>query len=294
MKKATWLALGLLSAAVVGAPALAASAPVGETIAMVATAYGPSAADNYPYGPTDYFGQPLTAGDVAVDPSIIPLKTCLYVTGYSSRSLPAGGFIGEADDTGGAIKGDRVDLFMNVSPAQVSNFGIQHVTVKVLGPANTAAGSGTAACSQYSAGGTSGGQNSSGGNANNGAGAGNGATTNSGTGGAGANGGNAGTAGNAGAGGAGGNGGAAGNAGAGGAGGNAGTAGNAGTGGAGGNGGAAGGANNGGTGGTAGAGGAGPSGAGGSSGRHHRFGRRDGHHWRGHWRRWAERRFDRR
>src|SRR5579875_1365363 len=103
-----WAALsgGLLMAiSLLGAPAHAA----GTTLTMEATAYGPSAADNYPYGPTDYFGQPLVAGDIAVDPSVIPLRTCLYVTGYQDPNLPAGGFIGEADDEGGAIKGLHVD-----------------------------------------------------------------------------------------------------------------------------------------------------------------------------------------
>jgi spore germination protein len=132
----------------------------GQTLTMEATAYGPSAADNYPYGPTDYFGQPLVAGDIAVDPSVIPLRTCLYVTGYQSPNLPAGGFIGEADDEGGAIKGMHVDLFMNANPTAVSNFGIQTVHVTILGPAQSTSLSGTAACASYAStighGGTSG------------------------------------------------------------------------------------------------------------------------------------------
>jgi cell wall-associated NlpC family hydrolase/3D (Asp-Asp-Asp) domain-containing protein len=124
----------------------------GQTLTMEATAYGPSAQDNYPYGATDYFGQPLTAGDVAVDPSVIPLRTCLYITGYQSPNLPPGGYIGEADDEGGAIKGAHVDLFMNASPSQVSNFGIQTVHVTILGPADSTSLSGTAACASYAAG----------------------------------------------------------------------------------------------------------------------------------------------
>lgn len=130
-------------------PAFAAS--TGQTMTMEATAYGPSLQDNYPYGPTDYFGQPLTAGDIAVDPTVIPLRTCLYVTGYSSPNLPTGGFIGEADDEGGAIKGMHVDLYMNASPSKVSNFGIQTVKVTVLGPARSTSLSGTAACAGYAA-----------------------------------------------------------------------------------------------------------------------------------------------
>lgn len=85
--------------------------PVLKAFHRIATSYGPSLADNYPYGPTDAFGQPLQNGMIAVDPSVIPLHTVLYVTGYHDNYLPSGGFLGQAMDTGGAIKGDRVDLF---------------------------------------------------------------------------------------------------------------------------------------------------------------------------------------
>lgn len=107
--------------------------PVLRVIHMMATAYGPSLQDNYPYGPVDAFGQPLAAGMVAVDPSVIPLHTYVYVSGYTDQNLPSGGFLGHAMDTGGAIKGDRIDIFMNASPRTVSNFGIEPVTVYVLG-----------------------------------------------------------------------------------------------------------------------------------------------------------------
>ena len=99
---------------------------------LTATAYGPSAQDNYPYGATDYFGRPLIPGDVAVDPNVIPLGTRLWVTGYSSPTLPQGGFLARAVDEGDAIQGSRIDLFINGSEATVSNFGIQHVTAYVL------------------------------------------------------------------------------------------------------------------------------------------------------------------
>lgn len=107
--------------------------PVLATYHMVATAYGPSLKDNYPYGPVDAFGQPLQAGMIAVDPSIIPLKSTVYVQGYKDSSLPSGGFLGHAMDTGGAIQGHRIDIFMNAGSRTVSNFGVQPVTVYVLG-----------------------------------------------------------------------------------------------------------------------------------------------------------------
>lgn len=101
-------------------------------MSLVATAYAPTLKDNYPYGPVDYYGKPLKAGDVAVDPRVIPLGTKLYVSGYHSPNLPAGGFTATANDTGGAIKGNRLDIFINASESQVSNFGIQRVTVCIL------------------------------------------------------------------------------------------------------------------------------------------------------------------
>lgn len=107
--------------------------PVIAVYHMVATAYGPSLKDNYPYGPTDYFGDPLKPGMIAVDPSVIPLKSRVYVTGYSDQQLPSGGFLGQAMDEGNAIKGHRIDIYMNAGPGAVSNFGFEPVTVYVLG-----------------------------------------------------------------------------------------------------------------------------------------------------------------
>jgi peptidoglycan hydrolase-like protein with peptidoglycan-binding domain len=101
---------------------------------MVATAYGPSLKDNFPYGPTDFFGQPLKPGMVAVDPSLIPLKSLVYVKGYTDPILPQGGFLGRALDTGDAIVGHRIDIYLKASPQQVSKFGIEPVTVYVLAP----------------------------------------------------------------------------------------------------------------------------------------------------------------
>lgn len=108
--------------------------PILRTITMTATAYGPSLQDNYPYGATDYFGQPLRFGMVAVDPSVIPLGTTLYIQGYNDANLPSGGFVAHALDEGGAIQGSRIDIFMPDGPSIVSNFGVQTVTVDVLGP----------------------------------------------------------------------------------------------------------------------------------------------------------------
>lgn len=107
--------------------------PVLAVYHMRATAYGPSRHDNYPYGATDYFGKPLAPGMVAVDPRVIPLKSTVYVAGYSDALLPSGGFLGKAVDTGNAIQGSRIDIYINGGIQAVSQFGIQPVTVYVLG-----------------------------------------------------------------------------------------------------------------------------------------------------------------
>lgn len=59
---------------------------------------------------------------VAVDPRVIPLGTKLYIPGYG---------YGIAEDTGGAIKGNRVDLFFN-SEGDCYNWGVRGVDVYIL------------------------------------------------------------------------------------------------------------------------------------------------------------------
>lgn len=61
-------------------------------------------------------------GLVAVDPSIIPLGSRLYIEGY--------GFA-RAADRGGAIKGNRLDVFLETA-AECRNWGVRKVKVYVL------------------------------------------------------------------------------------------------------------------------------------------------------------------
>lgn len=98
-----------------------------------ATAYDATWESNGNWGPVAAWkGLALSPGMIAVDPRIIPLGSKVFVTGYSDPNLPPGGFVGIAADTGGAIKGNRIDIYMEASPREVSNFGVQNAQVYVL------------------------------------------------------------------------------------------------------------------------------------------------------------------
>ncbi|MDA8336793.1 MAG: 3D domain-containing protein [Peptococcaceae bacterium] len=61
-------------------------------------------------------------GTVAVDPRVIPLGSRLYIEGYG---------YGTALDTGGAIYGDRIDLYFDTN-REVNDWGVRYVRVFVL------------------------------------------------------------------------------------------------------------------------------------------------------------------
>lgn len=88
-------------------------------LSMEATAY--LASDGNGDGITAT-GIPATYGVAAVDPSIIPLGSRLYIPGYGEAI---------AADTGGAIYGHRIDLCME-SYAEAMQFGRRNVTVYIL------------------------------------------------------------------------------------------------------------------------------------------------------------------
>ena len=77
-------------------------------------------------------GQPLCFGDVAVDPSVIPLGSRLFISGYSDSALPKGGFYAVANDMGGAIQGNRIDIFLPGGRSNADAFGIEQVMVRIL------------------------------------------------------------------------------------------------------------------------------------------------------------------
>ena len=67
-------------------------------------------------------GSRVTKGLVAVDPNVIPLGTRLYISGYGPAI---------ADDTGGAIIGQVIDVAFN-SRNEALQFGRRQVTVYIL------------------------------------------------------------------------------------------------------------------------------------------------------------------
>lgn len=73
-------------------------------------------------------GTKARPGVVSVDPSVIPLGTRLYIESLDG-SPDYGNAI--AEDTGGAIKGNKIDLFFSSNSAAI-NFGRRNVRVHIL------------------------------------------------------------------------------------------------------------------------------------------------------------------
>jgi uncharacterized protein YabE (DUF348 family) len=102
-------------------------------ITMTATAYDSSYESTGKKPGHKYYG--ITAsgtqarpGVVAVDPSVIPLGTKLYIE--SLDGTKDYGFA-IAEDTGGSIKGNKIDLFFNTS-SECYSFGRRKVNVYIL------------------------------------------------------------------------------------------------------------------------------------------------------------------
>ncbi|MEA2786798.1 MAG: hypothetical protein QOF71_2902 [Candidatus Eremiobacteraeota bacterium] len=91
----------------------------GSALSMVATAY--TAGCGGCSGITAS-GRPAGHGIVAVDPRVIPLGTRMYIPGYGHAV---------AGDTGGAIKGRRIDLGFNSNYA-ANQFGRRSITVYLI------------------------------------------------------------------------------------------------------------------------------------------------------------------
>ncbi|EAX48859.1 3D domain protein [Thermosinus carboxydivorans Nor1] len=102
-----------------------------QVLDIVATAYAPGPHDNEQWGDKTYLGTKVRPGVIAVDPDIIPLGSRVYI------QFPDGtGQYAVAEDTGGAIKGNRIDIALP-SVKQAEDFGIQKVKVYVLSTPDT-------------------------------------------------------------------------------------------------------------------------------------------------------------
>lgn len=106
------------------------SAPVSASKVIIcrATAYDGSYETLGYSNPKTALGRTPTVGTVAVDPKVIPLGTRMYIETVDGSYVYGECFAG---DTGGAIKGNRVDLFM-ASRAQALKFGSRQVRVYIL------------------------------------------------------------------------------------------------------------------------------------------------------------------
>ena len=94
-----------------------------KIISMEATAYTDDIASQGKWVGQTATGMKPQVGVVAVDPKVIPLGTKLYVEGYGEAI---------AGDTGGAIKGNRIDLFM-ATRGQAMKYGRRkNVKVRIL------------------------------------------------------------------------------------------------------------------------------------------------------------------
>lgn len=87
-----------------------------QVVTMKATAYHEGT------GSLTRSGTLSRVGAIAVDPDVIPLGTKLYVEGYGYCI---------AEDTGGLIKGNRIDVYLD-SEAECEEWGVKSVTVYVL------------------------------------------------------------------------------------------------------------------------------------------------------------------
>lgn len=91
----------------------------GRALSVIASAYTAHDDGNSSY---TYGGNLVRKGLVAVDPSVIPLGTRLYIPGYGYAV---------ADDIGGAIQGQRVDLAFD-NRDEALQFGVRRITIYIM------------------------------------------------------------------------------------------------------------------------------------------------------------------
>lgn len=79
---------------------------------------------------TAYSGHTITAtgtvpkwGTIAVDPTVIPYGTKVYIPQFDKYFI--------AEDCGGGIKGNKIDIFMN-SESQCNNWGKRTIDIYIV------------------------------------------------------------------------------------------------------------------------------------------------------------------
>lgn len=87
-----------------------------QAMEMRATAY------SYAAGSITSTGQKVRVGGIAVDPRVIPYGTRVYIEGYGYAT---------AIDCGGAIKGNRVDVFFETQK-ECRQWGVRYVKLYIL------------------------------------------------------------------------------------------------------------------------------------------------------------------
>ena len=75
----------------------------------------------YTGGGRTAMGTRARVGEIAVDPSVIPLGTRVYIEGVGAR---------RAEDTGGNIKGNTIDIYMNTQ-SECIRWGVRYVTIYI-------------------------------------------------------------------------------------------------------------------------------------------------------------------
>jgi 3D (Asp-Asp-Asp) domain-containing protein len=102
-----------------------------KTVKLLVTAYAPDIRCTWPYpGTTTATGLSVKTNHgrlVAADPKVIPLHSLVIVPGY------AGGAAVPVLDTGGAIKGSRLDVLLPTFD-QAKEWGTRSLSVKIYAP----------------------------------------------------------------------------------------------------------------------------------------------------------------
>lgn len=94
-----------------------------KKLSCVATAYSCNGEVGYTYS-----GTVARVGAIAVDPRFIPLGTRMYIVTNDGQYIYG---VATAEDTGGAIKGNKIDLYFNTFD-ECWIFGVRDCTVYIL------------------------------------------------------------------------------------------------------------------------------------------------------------------